>query len=548
VITTLLYVRWRSVVNGLSRAPQHERMRAWLTPIWAALVVSAMAWAASMLFGPLFDETTAPARVRQLAERLPAFALMGAWGMLILSAMTVALQALYASRDVQLMLVAPIRSQAVFAAKLIDISLANVSLFAMMGLPILAAYAHARGILSIEYALRVALGMAAFCVLPTALGSIAAIVMMRLLPANRLRDIIGAMGLAGLASGYVILSLLARRMHEPGAAFGTARFMLDLLSSPAASMGPWAWAGDVVATPSGYPEAYEPLFLLVITSAAAVALGAYAASALYWRGWVGAQDAAGQRTTAQRNGVNWEGVFRWLPSPSRAYFIKDLRCLARDLRQLSLLLMPAAVVVVLLLNLGSDPQTHTAPRALLGLILLPLVGMIALRIASSAFVGETNSLIVALASPAGPRCILIGKLTYTAFLSSILAMLAHTGYAMIYAMSPGEWIVSLALTLMATVALSGIGIGVGARCMELSVEGAHSTLTGVARMLTLGMQLAYSAAVSLVVVAAWFLTHQVGLPDPLVYAVAGILAASISVVAIVVALHIGSSRLARLET
>ncbi len=543
-----MYVRWRSLVNSLTRGPANERARARWTPVWAAVVIVAMAWAASMLFGPLFDETMTPARVRGLAERLPAFALMGAWGMLVLSAMTVALQALYANRDVQLLLAAPVRPQAVFAAKLVDIALANVSLFGMMGLPIVVAYAHARGILSIEYVVRVGVVMAAFCVLPTALGTVGSIVMMRLLPANRLRDIIGALGLAGLATGYVVLSLMARRMHEPGAAYGTARTMLDLLASPAASRGPWAWAGDVVATPSGYPEVYEPLFLLLLTSAAAVAFGAYVASALHWRGWVGAQDSAGQRSTVSKGGVCWEAVFRWLPGPARAYFLKDLRCLARDLRQLSLLLMPAAVVVVLLLNLSSDPQTHTAPRALLGLILLPLVGMIALRIASSAFVGETNSLMVALASPAGPRNILIGKLTYTAFLSSGLALLAHSGYALVYAMTSGEWVLSLAMTLMATVALSGIGVGVGARAMEMSIDGARSSLTGVARILILGLQLVYSVVVSVIVVGSWFVAYQLGIPGVPVYAAAGVLIGSFSALTVVAALQIGSRRLARLES
>ena len=547
MIRMLLYVRWRSMVNAVTRTSIKERTLARITPIWAALVVMAMAWAASKLFGPLFDETITPARVRQLAERLPAFALMGAWGMLVLSAVTVSLQHLYATRDVQLLLAAPLRPQSVFAAKLVDISLSNVSLFGMMGLPIVAAYAHARGLVSIEYVLRVGLALAAFCVLPTALGSIGAIVMMRLLPANRLREIIGAIGLAGLATGYIVLSLMVRRMHEPGAAFGTARAMMDILASPAASRGPWAWAGEVVATPSGYPESYEPVFLLVITSAFAVAIGACAASALHWRGWVGAQDAAGQRMTASSVGICWERVFRLLPGPWRAYFLKDLRCLARDLRQLSLLLMPAAVVVVLLLNLSSDPQTHTAPRALLGLVLLPLVGMIAMRIASSAFVGETNSLLVALASPCGPRTILIGKFGYTALLSCGLAVLAHSGYAAIYAMSPAEWGLSLALTVMATAALSGIGIGIGARCVAPVSEAAHFTLTGMARILTLAVQLVYSGIISVIVVAAWFATNEIGLPAALIYTTAGLLAAALSGLVIAASLHLGSARLARIE-
>jgi hypothetical protein len=505
-----------------------------------------MTWAAAQLFGPLFDESVTPARIRALAERLPEFALMGAFGMLVLSAVTVTLHALYANLEMQLLLSAPVRPQSVFFGKFVDILVANASLFAMLGGPVIAAYAHARGLLSVEYALRACIGLAAFCVLPTALGAVAAIVMMRFLPANRMRELLGAVGLAGLAAGYVALSVAARRLHEPQAAVGAARVMLDVLSSPAASTGPWAWAGSVIASPPGYPEAYEPLAKLCVAAPLAALAGASIAAALHWRGWTGAQEAGGQTTRRTPSGLLLETLLAWMPGPPRAYLAKDLRSLGRDLRQLSLLLMPAAVVVVLLLNMGTDPQTRSAPPALLSLILLPVVGMIALRIASSAFVGETNALLVALASPAGARNVLIGKLWYTASLSSGLALAAASGYGLMLGLSPGEWGVSLGMTLAGTIALSGIGVGIGARSLELAPDGARASLAGATRMLTLGLQLAYSAVVAAIAILAWALAEFTLGHAAIVYALAGAAIAALSAVTALAPIALGAARLSRI--
>jgi hypothetical protein len=547
VMAALMLVRWRSFINSFTRAQGPERTRARMTPIWAAIVIAMMTWAASLLFGPLFDETVTHAQVRYLAERLPAFALMGAFGMLVLSAMTVALGALYAGRDITLLLAAPVRPAGVFIAKFVDIVASNATLFVIMGFPIVAAYANARGILNVEYAIRTTVALIAFCVLPTALGSIGAILMMRALPANRLREILGAIGLAGLATGYIMLSLAARRLHEPGVAVGTARAMMDILASPAASLGPWAWAGDVVAAPSGYPQTYEPLFTLVISAVASVVAGGAVASALHWRGWVAAQDAAGQRALPSRGSLAWETALQWLPAPSRAYLLKDFRCLGRDLRQLSLLLMPIAVVVVFLLTLSSDPKTHSAPTALLSLALQPIIGMIALRIATSAFVGETNSLLVALASPAGARSVLMGKFWYTALLSCLLAVAANVGYGLVYRMQPEEWVASITITLVGTVALSGIGVGIGARFLQLNPDGTRSTLTGAVRFLMLGLQLVYSAALALFIVPAWLLIHVLQMPALPIGAVAAVAILAVSFAAVVLPLRIGAAHLTRME-
>lgn len=547
-LTALLAVRWRSFVNALTRTHGRERVRAWIAPIWVAVVAVSVTWAASQLFQPLFEPAYPTANVRYVAERLPAFALMGTFGMLVLSAVTVSLHALYVNQEMQLLLTAPIRPREVFVAKFVDIALANATLFAMLGFPVVAAYAHARGLLSAEYALRATVALTSFCVLPTAIGAVCAILMMRALPANRMRDIIGALGLTGLAIGYVALSLAARRMHEPAVAVGTARAMMDLLSSPTVSRGPWAWAGSVLATPPGYPEAYEPLLWLALTAVVSVVAGAAAASHLHMRGWAGAQDAAGQMPVQVRNGALWENLLWWLPGPHRAFLLKDMRSLGRDLRQLSLLLMPAAVVVVLLLNIGSDPATHAAPRALLSLALLPVLGMIALRIASSAFVGETTGLLVALASPAGARNILVGKLYYTALLSCIMAVAATAGYGLVYRMDFGEWVSSLALAIIGTIALSGIGVGMGARFLDMRPDGARASLTGSARLLTLGLQLAYSILVAAITVPAWVLVHQAGLPSAVVFGAAGIAFAALSVAATVVPILIGASRLMRLDS
>lgn len=541
----MLGARARSLWNGLTRTHGAERRRARMAPFWTVVAAAGIGWASYGLFDALFAGASLRG-VPLIADRLPAFAFLGAFWLLVLSGLTVGIQGLYISREIPLLLAAPLRPRTVFAGKFVDMTLTNAALFGLMGGPLAATYAMARGYLSVEYAMRGLLAMLAFCATPTAIGVVLGIVAMRMLPAHRMRDMLAALGLALLAAGYVGLNLTVHRMQDPTRVRGTMESLVRTVNPPIASVGPWSWAGDVLATPSGYPEPYAALGLLAVLAAATVAGGAVAAEALHWRGWTDAQETVGGRARS-RAASRAERVLQWMPGPIRAFFLKDLRSLLRDMRQLSLLLMPGAVVVVFLLNLRAVPEMRSAPHAPLSLIMLPLVGMIALRIATSAFVGENRAMWIALASPAGARMILVGKLCYTAALTLPLALAAMLAYGLLYAVPGPEWLVVVCVTAAATLGLSGIGVGVGGRSLDLSVEGARPAGSGASRMLALGLQIVYCLVIAALMVGAWLLAALLHWPPAPVYIVALAGTGLATVFAVLGPITIAAAHLERME-
>lgn len=546
MIASMLAVRLQSFRNAFTRTHGAERRRAWTAPVWSAVVAVAIGWASYKLFSALFAEALT-GTVALFADRLPGFALMGAFWMLVLSGVSVGIQHLFVHREITLLLAAPLHPRTVFVAKFVDMTIANAALFALTGGPLVVTYAMARGYLSVEYVVRGSLALGAFCAIPTALGVLIGILVMRALPAHRLRDLLAALGLAVLSAGYVALNLAIHRMQGIRPAAGGARSLAEIVNPPIAAVGPWAWAGEVLVTPSGYPEPYIALGLLAAAAALSLVACAAAAERLHWRGWSDAQEAAARGHGRSRRHSRAVSLLGWMPAPVRAYMLKDLRSLARDMRQMSLLLMPAAVVVVFLLNLRAVPEMGSAPHGLVSLAMLPLVAMIALRIASSAFVSESGVLWLALASPAGPRSILLGKLFYTSALTLPMALAAMAAYGALYSIPAAEWWVILGVTGASTIALSGIGVGVGGRYVELSAESGRPSLSGVSRMVALGLQLVYSAVVALLLTAAWFLADVLNWPSPAVYSVALLCVASASALAVALPLSAAGSRLERLE-
>ena len=545
VVRAVLLVRWRSLYNTFARTSGPERRRAWSLPVYAAVVMLVVGWVTYRLFAVLFG----PEAIRHsfvLADRLPAFILLWVFWMLVLSGISVAIQQLYADRETTLLLATPMPGRTVFIAKFMDMTAANGVLFLLTGGPTVATYALVRGYLTLEYIIRCSVALLAFCALATALGALCAILLMRFLPAGRLREVMGALALTGLSVAYIALNAGARRLQNPDSAEEGLQAITAAVSGHSVSVGPWAWAGTVLGTPTGYPEAYVPAFLLLLTAALSIAIGAVVTDHLHWRGWYTAQESPTYNGRGSRQ-LRAERLFSWLPSSVRAFTIKDTRTLARDMRQLSMLLLPVAVVIVFLINLRAVPESATAPQGLVSMSLLPLIGLIVFRIALSAYIGEGSALWLALASPATAHSMLLGKLWYTFLISLPFAIVSMAAYAYLYALTTFDLTVAMLVTIVATFAMAGIGVGVGGRCIVISPQDGRVALPGTWRMLTYGLQILYAAVVAGFMALGWLVSSAARIPPFVAYGVALSGVAAVSVVGGYMPIAVAARRIRSLE-
>jgi ABC-2 type transport system permease protein len=548
MILTLLSVRWLALKNTILRASTQEKRRSRTNLLLSALIVGVVGVMSYQFITPFVAMAEDNPTIETILTGIPAFALFTAFWLLLMSAVTVGIQTFYLNQELPLLLSAPVSARAVFGAKFLEATAANTALFLTIGIPLTISYGMAREFALTTYLPLVALALVPFCAVPTGIGLLLSFLLMRVLPANRTRDVLGALGIAAFAGIYFTLSVSVRQMGDTQAIHENVSRFAGILSTPVLDMGPWAWAGNAVSGAHGRDEVTS-LILLWALAVATIGITTLAAQWMHWRGWVAAQEAARPVAYSAKESESgrWDRLFAILPGPLRSVLLKDLRTLRRDMRQLSLLFIPIAVVAVFLVNVWQTPQVHEIPSALLGLSMHPVLAMISLRLAMSGFVGEGRAMWVMLAAPNDPRSIMISKFLYAFGLSFPLACVVTVIYCLLRTTSGVGWAANLFLSLMAVAGFCGIGVGASVLVSDFRAENARFTISAGARIMTFFIQMAYLGLLSIVSVAAWALTTLQGLPLLPVLLVSGLALILVCAACIYGPLLLGAKRLRQME-
>lgn len=546
MLVKLLAVRWALFRNTLTRGETRDRRRALSGIAWSAVMLLVVGTLGLQFFTPLADFARADAAVEGVLVGLPALALFTAFWMLLLSGLTVGIQSYYLNPELPLLLSAPVRARTVFYAKFVEATIANTGLFLVIGAPLFIAYAMARDTLSPDYVVRLVLGLVAFCSIPSGLGSAAVMALMRVLPANRTRDLLAALGVALFAALYVGLSLGVRSAGDMESLHQTTRLLAAALDRPILHAGPWAWAAMAVTGDGRSAQVWSALGLLWFVAAATLWLTGSIAARVHLTGWAMAQEVGAKARTVRVAGSSWEGRLTVLPAPMRAVFLKDMRSLWRDMRQLSLFLIPIAVVVVFLFQVRSTSDVDRVPSPVLAQMLYPVLAMIAMRLSMSAFMTEGRALWLLLASPNDPRAFLAGKFAYAYTLSMAISAATTAVFGALRGVTGWDWLVDVALMACAVAGFCGIGVGAGVVLCDFSADNARFAMSPGGRLLTFVLQMGYLAVLTLTTLVAWYLVRAHFAPV-VVCVAAGAVVLGATAGAIGVPMTIGARRLRTME-
>src|SRR5262249_23693148 len=152
-------------------------------------------------------------------------------------------------------------------------------------------YSFARGTITPPYIIYLVLALPAFAALPTGIGILASFLLMRVLPPNRTRDILGALGILAFACIYFAISISITHTQNT-AVFrqGTAN-LAARISSPIFRVGPWANAGSILSGDAPASQCWSGIGWLWFWAIVVVAATAVAAQFIHWRGWANAQES-----------------------------------------------------------------------------------------------------------------------------------------------------------------------------------------------------------------------------------------------------------------
>jgi ABC-2 type transport system permease protein len=289
-----------------------------------------------------------------LAAKLLGLFLLTFLGILLLSNVITALSTFFLSRDLELLIATPVESEQVYATKLTETVLHSSWMVALICVPVLVAYDRV-------YHGGVALALASlgalipFFIICAAIGSALTLLLVRIFPARRARDIFGVITVA-TAGGVVLMIRLLRpeSLAKPEGFRSLGEFMA-LLRGPTSPWLPSEWAADAIM--GVLQRRFDPFTLVLLwsTALAVVVLGAMLHQRYYPSAFTRAQEGAERHIAGHKFGGSFRSLSRRFGSGRSELMLKDIRVFFRDTTQWSQLILLAVLVVVYIYNIRALP-------------------------------------------------------------------------------------------------------------------------------------------------------------------------------------------------
>jgi len=417
----------------------------------------------------LAPELFAPDRLLVL---LVSVLVTAVWGLILLGGMGSAIEIFYLSSDLELLLAAPIPMRAIFAAKFLQsLGLGYLMLFALAGPALIGLGVGAH--FAAPYFLGCLVLLGVLPLLPQSVGMLVVMPLVRLIPPQRLREALSAVG-ALLATGFYLLTQWGPMERVDAQAL--VRTVGFLQRGYSAWLPPaWAALGLNALSQGAYGQAALLLGALAVLTAAVYLGCLWLAERLYYTGWANFQAAPRVRGASRKRSARSFRDVQLLPRPLLALVAKDLRLFLRTPQYWTQLLMPLAAFVVLLMQSLRTPAAKSlwAPwiASLLQIGMILLLGMAAVARLGLAGVGsEGPYLWVLRTAPLSARRILWAK-WFSAYLPYLaLSSLMLGTYAFLGGLDGPTALAGWLYLALAGAGTNAIAVGLGTAMVRLERE------------------------------------------------------------------------------
>jgi len=427
--------------------------------------------------------------VRDYLLALPSAVLFFTLVLMVLTSFTTVLSSLYLSGDMDLLLAAPVPMRAVFVVKFFGgLLVPYMLLFFLLG-PFLLGFGQGLG-WGAAFFVTAVIVLLLLPLLPTGLGALLVMAVVRVIPARRAREIVGVIGgMVGIS--WYIFSQFSNQLAPRVA---NAR-MLDYLRRFDSPLLPSAWAGRALISAGAGDWTALAIYggLFAVLSIGTFAVCVVLAERLYYAGWSNMSTQGGR--VRKRRRTKDEGptpasndlqsfVFRLssfvLPQQSAAVLYKDLRVFPRDLSNLQQLIFPlvlAGIWTFRLITNGSPFEGARQPGVFqsLGMLASAGISFYICLVLSSALAGpgvsrEGRGFWLLKVAPISARRILLGKLALSYLPFPTIGTLFVLFLSILQQSTPAEFVRSLALVLLGGLGATSITLGIGAAFPRLNWE------------------------------------------------------------------------------
>lgn len=467
----LLSPKFLGFANSLSRSGRRSKRRTWLMVIMGLVFWGAM-FAVSSRVLAYFRSVEVIGDL--LAHHLLGMILLTLFSLLIFSHVITALSNLYLSKDLELCHSTPASLEEVFLSRAALTVIDSSWMPIVFGLPVLMAYAYVYRPEPAYYFSLFHMGIA-LTLIAGCLGILFTMIMVRLFPARKTKDILMLLILLLLVGLYLMFRLLRpERLVDPDAFFSVMQYM-SALKGPESPMLPTHWMSETLWHYLGGTGEGGSLFagtLLWSTASTLVVVSIWVAQRLYFLGYSKSQEG-GNRTSRRDRFLNacGKGLRKTFGQDLGAILDKDLRTFFRDNTQWSQLLLLGALIAVYLYNFGALPLDNSPIRLeflqnVIAFLNMGLAGFvlsaISVRFIFPAVSSEGEAFWVIKSSPLSLKRLLWGKYAFYVLPMLVLGevLIIVTNYLL--EVTPFMMILSSVTMFIAVFGIVSLGIGFGA--------------------------------------------------------------------------------------
>ena len=447
-----------------------------------------------------------------LAGKLLGIALLTFLMILLLSNVISSLSTFFLSRDLELLMAAPVEPGRFYLARLSETIVNSSWMVALLAAPILAAYGtvYGAGPLFVVACLAV---MIPFLVLPAVVGAATTLLLVNVFPARRTRDLLALIGLFTAAAVVALFRFLRpERLMRPEEFRDLVDFMA-VLRTPTSVWLPNEWAADALMSVLNGRFDVLPFLLLASTAGALLVLGSSAHRRWYPAGYTRAQEGA-ERTNGRGYGRRLERSLQRIAPVTAQLVAKEVRVFLRDATQWSQLVLLGVLVVVYVYNIKVLPLYSGEELSFLlvnviSFLNLGLAGFVVAAIAARfvfpAMSLEGRMLWLLRSSPLDVRSLFWAKYWVGSIPLLLVALPLILLTNIILQASPFILVLSTVTMLLATLAMTALALGFGALFPNFETENSAEIPTSFGGLLFMMTAVGYLAAV--VTLEAWPVYH-----------------------------------------
>ncbi|MDP2646718.1 MAG: hypothetical protein Q8P24_17395 [Desulfobacterales bacterium] len=438
-----------------------------------------------------------------LADKLLSMVLLVFLSLLIFSSILTSLSKIYLSKDLLLIHSLPVSREKIFLARWVESTLDSSWMVIIYTVPIFLSYGVVYDAGLFFYA-DIALVIFPLCFVASGISALMVLLVVMILPASRTRNIFFFLGLVSLILLYVSFRLVRPERLVNPENFASLLAYLQNLSTPSSPLLPSTWAFDSMkAALAG--DVRTSLFHAALSWSGAaflLFLNLKLAAILYFKGFTKTQTALAK--PLQTHGRIYDLCFSFLPGPTRAFVIKEIKTFIRDQTQWSQIFLVGALIVIYIYNFSVLPLERSPLETLYLQNLFSFLNMalaafvltaITARFAYPSVTLEGFAFWIVRSGPICLRTFLWIKFFIYLPPLLILAEILIVATNIFLKVSPFMMLLSILTLLFLTPGVIAMGVGLGAAYPNFAIENAAQSVTSFGGLMFMIFSAAFIGAV-----------------------------------------------------